>query len=38
MLEYVGIIDCLLINPGVTKECFLEAFKYLKTSKQHGIL
>ena len=21
--------------PGVTKECFLEALKYLKTSKQH---
>ena len=21
--------------PGVTKECFLEALKYLKTSKKH---
>ena len=24
-----------LCTPGVSKECFLEAFKYLKTSKQH---
>ena len=25
----------LIYRPGVTKECLLEALKYLKTSKQH---
>ena len=24
-----------MLKPGVTKECFLEALEYLKTSKKH---
>ena len=32
------LLSLPLFLPGVTKECFLEALKYLKTSKQHGTL
>ena len=33
-LENVAMVRSRDI-PGVTKECFLKALKYLKTSKQH---
>ena len=32
--SYISVVGKLDL-PGVTKECFLEALKYLKTSKQH---
>ena len=38
MLLYYIYIYLYLFIPGVTKECFLEAFEYLKTSKKHGTL
>ena len=35
--EVVCLEDLLyILLPGVSKGCFLEAFKYLRASKKHG--